>query len=104
MPTLYEIQSSFPSLETAMETCEYLVQNRLIACANLSNMTSMYHWNQELQKDQEILLFLKTSSIKKEEAITALRRLHPYDLPAILWYEVECTAEYHEWIVANTSG
>lgn len=84
-----------------------LVDERLVACVNLIGpVTSIYHWQGELQQDEELTLLLKTSV----ERVSALRErihaLHPYTTPEIVVLPVDTAstdAAYLAWVRASTT-
>ena len=50
-----------PNTKVAQNLAKGLVREKLAACVNvIANITSHYYWNNKLQKDQEILLVIKT--------------------------------------------
>lgn len=59
------------SLDEAKGIIQKLLENKLIACANiLPNIQSLYIWDQKIQEDDEVKVILKTkkslfSSIEK---------------------------------------
>lgn len=62
-----------------------LIEEKLVACANIiDNMTSLYKWKGELNREFECAVFLKT----KEELFDSVRaricELHSYEVPCIL--------------------
>ena len=85
---------------TARQIAETLLQQKLVACVNISSrMTSMYVWQDALVEAQEFLLLMKTSSQKVAELQDRLLHLHPYDVPEFLVFDIETGAsDYLNWI------
>lgn len=98
------VYSTFPALEPAESTARLLVEQRLVACANiLPGMISVYRWANELERGEEVVLILKTTAEQAEEVVRAVRALHPYEQPAILVLPVSGgDAGYLAWIAAET--
>lgn len=83
----------------------YLVENRLAACAQISGpITSTYWWNGEIEEATEWVCTLKSTSALYEKVETAIRELHPYDLPEIIALDAEKTLPaYGDWVRRETN-
>ncbi|MFX1253187.1 MAG: divalent-cation tolerance protein CutA [Promethearchaeota archaeon] len=81
-----------------------LVQEKLVACANiLPTMFSYYFWQGNLEEDQETILILKTRKTLVPQVISRVKELHSYDVPAILELPiVSGFLPYLEWVEENT--
>ena len=81
-----------------------LVERRLVACVNaVAGVASRYRWKGKVEKDEETLLILKTTTARVADVISALKDLHPYDVPELLSLAVEEGAEdYLNWVRAET--
>jgi periplasmic divalent cation tolerance protein len=95
--TLYVTYPDTASAETAAHT---LVDERLVACANLlPGITSFYYWEGKLRRDSECALLLKTSAGFADRAMARLKALHPNTLPCITMWPVENGyAPYLRWV------
>jgi len=94
------IYCTCPNNEVANTISKVLVQNKLAACVNiLPNITSIYKWQGQLQRDQELLLLIKSRSDKFEELKQAIIKLHPYELPEIIAVSIDnAVPNYLNWI------
>lgn len=89
----------------AAKIAETLIQKRLAACVNIAEVRSVYRWKGELQHDEEALLIVKTSAIRREETIHAIKEMHSYELPEIVVIQVAGGyVPYLEWVREETSG
>jgi periplasmic divalent cation tolerance protein len=80
--TLY---STWPDPQSALNAGKAVVEQRLVACANLIlAIQSVFIWDGKVQTDSEAVLICKTTATKAIEARDALLRLHPYELPCIV--------------------
>lgn len=61
-----------------------LLQNKLIACANMFPVSSVYTWKQNIQEDEEYAAFLKTKKSKVPQVIEEVKRMHSYEVPDIV--------------------
>lgn len=83
----------FPDRETAARIAGALLDEGLIACANLlPAMVSLFAWEGERDEAEETGALLKTNGAKLSRAISRLEELHPYDQPAILGWRCDAAA------------
>lgn len=83
----------FPDHDTALRTANCLLDEGLIACANLApGMFSLFVWNGDREQAEETGALLKTNSAMLERAIGRLSELHPYEEPAILAWHCDASA------------
>jgi len=95
------------SRDDARRIAKALVERRLVACAQISEIESLYHWDGALQDDREFRLLLKTVDTQYDAVEQAIRALHPYELPAIYALPIDrIDALYAQWVrgVADGSG
>lgn len=94
-----------PDMTTAERLGERLVEERLAACANIvSGIVSIYRWDDRVQRDEEVLIVLKT----EQERVEALRErvvtLHPYDVPEVVVLPITGGhVPYLEWLTRSTT-
>ena len=85
----------------AAETiAQALVKLRHAACVTLSPVKSVYRWEGEICVDSEVTLTAKVGTSRVEACVSALRELHPYELPEILVLNTESSSlnEYCAWV------
>ncbi|MDY0225331.1 MAG: divalent-cation tolerance protein CutA [Desulfomicrobium apsheronum] len=79
------VYMTFPDEETATRTGRALLEQRLAACVNiLPRVDSMYWWNGEIQREDEVIMLAKTSSALFEPLKACVLGLHPYEVPCIV--------------------
>ncbi len=95
-----------PNRDEALRIGRAIVTEALAACANvLDGMTSLYHWNGEIQTESEALLLLKTRSELTTLVVKRVQELHPYDVPAIIVLPIEGGSNlFLSWIGEETSA
>jgi len=82
-----------------------LVERRLAACAQISEIFSVYRWKDAVQQEAEFRLLLKTTDALYPAVEQTIRELHPYELPAIHAFAFEHVyPAYAEWIAENAGG
>jgi periplasmic divalent cation tolerance protein len=93
-----------PDTGTAESLANGLITNRLAACVNiLPEIRSIYRWQNEIQKDAEVLMLVKSSRRVYARLERWLLEHHPYDVPEVLALPVDAGAdEYLGWIDQET--
>lgn len=87
----------------ARELATALVERRLVACAQISRIESVYRWDGEVLNEAEYRLLLKTTKTNYTALEAAILELHPYDTPAILALSVEAAeAAFSDWVTTET--
>ena len=77
---------------------------RLVACAQISEIESLYTWKGAVQREPEFRLLLKSTPDKYQAVESAIRELHAYELPAIFAIDVLHSYEpYAAWVIEGTS-
>ncbi|HEY8450272.1 MAG TPA: divalent-cation tolerance protein CutA [Bacillota bacterium] len=86
--------------EEAVRIARTLVEERLVACANVvPAVRSFYRWEGALQDDREAAFFAKTTRDRVDDVIRRVRELHSYQVPAILALPVLAgNAAYLAWV------
>ncbi|HHS95192.1 MAG TPA: divalent-cation tolerance protein CutA [Phaeodactylibacter sp.] len=82
----------------AKNIAEHLLQKKMIACANLYPIQSVYWWKGYIQKDTEWVALLKTTSSNWEKVRDEIKRIHPYEVPCIMKTVVQANEAYEKWI------
>lgn len=93
------LYSPVPDQEVAVKLQQSLVESKLVACVNAVPVKSCYMWGSELTNDEEIVLIAKTLFPHRDEAVNLLKKMHPYDVPCILTWEVDANQEYVDWMM-----
>lgn len=70
--------------EIAGKIAGMLVEGGLAACVNITEVRSCYTWDGKVCHDEEALLIIKTFQERMQELITAVRAVHPYEVPEII--------------------
>ena len=80
-----------------------LVEQRLAACVQLSEITSTYRWRDKIESEPEIRLLLKTVVSRCDDIERFVRASHPYELPEWVWIEISGgSADFLAWIHENS--
>lgn len=92
-----------PDTETLAGLSRTLLEERLIACANLvDGVRSIFRWQGKVAEEGEALAILKTTADRVEALRARVLELHPYDVPEFLAIPVTEGAEaYLEWVASS---
>lgn len=91
--------------EEARTMASVVVERRLAACAQISEIESIYAWKGDMRREIEFRLLLKTTKRQYAAVEAVIRELHPYELPAIFAVGVEhAWGPYAEWVREGAQG
>lgn len=99
------VLTNLPDRGTAMKLAHALVEQRLAACVSLlAGCTSVYRWEGAIEQADEVPVMIKTRAARYDEVESAIRSLHPYELPEIIAVPmVRGLPDYLEWIAGETA-
>ncbi|HLS42202.1 MAG TPA: divalent-cation tolerance protein CutA [Paenalcaligenes sp.] len=97
--------SNAPDTLVAKRIAHYVVEEGLVACANLgAESLSMYMWEGQLEGTSEIPLTFKTTVQRVDALIARITELHPYEVPEILVVPVVAGLDsYVRWVQSETT-
>src|SRR5262245_17735307 len=100
------IMSTFPDVQTAQRVVRQIVEERLAACANiLPPVKSIYRWQGKVEESEESLVLIKTTVDRFAAVQTALRRLHPYEVPEVIALPIDRgLPDYLRWVVEQCAA
>ncbi len=90
----------FPDEDSAATVAAALLDENLIACANLlGRMRSIYEWDGSRGEAHETGVVFKTDASLLDAAVARIAELHPYDAPAVLGWRCDASAPATaEWL------
>ena len=98
------IISTFPSKQSVTNIANKLVKKKLVACVNITKISSIYTWKGKIENQDEYIALFKTTkknllAMKKE-----LKKLHPYDVAEIAEINVDSINQpYMRWLIDSTN-
>jgi periplasmic divalent cation tolerance protein len=94
------------SLEEAKKIGLALVEERLVACANvIPHLQSIFRWQSKICQEEEVLILLKTQKHLFDRIKQRIQELHSYQVPEIISLSVQQGLEsYLNWILAETTS
>lgn len=97
------IQTTTPTRDEALRLARELVEQQLVACAQISDIESVYLWDGQLQQEPECRLLLKTADDNWPEVERFIRERHSHEVPAIFAVPVTLASEaYAAWVNDST--
>lgn len=98
------IVSTFPDRRRLSRIANRLVRDRVVACVNISRISSVYSWKGRVESGGEYLAIFKTTQKNKALLKRTLADLHPYDVPEIVEIDLSSiNAPYMRWVEDSTS-
>lgn len=98
-----EIRTTFDSHELADIVVNYLLEKRLVACCQVNEIVSTYHWKGKVENAKEYLLRAKTKKSLYNQVEDGILKLHSYETPEIICVDITCgSKEYLDWIERET--
>ena len=103
-PVLLYITAS--NREEAISIARELVNERLVACANIvDHATSLYWWQGEIEHDTEALIVAKSLTSHVERVTAKVKKLHSYSCPCVVALPISGgNPEYIEWLKGEVKG
>ncbi len=87
-----------PTKEEAKKIAKHLIEKKLIACANIFPISSLYNWDGKLADESEFVLLGKTKEENYERIVSEVEKIHSYDIPCILKLPMEANENYKNWL------
>ena len=98
------IQTTCATVTEAKNIAKVLIEDKLAACIQLSEVESLYMWNNEFCCDNETLMNIKTRKENFEKVKSKIKELHSYDVPEIIQIDItNASKKYLKFIGENTN-
>lgn len=98
--------STAPNMETARKIADDIVGKRLAACVNIvPGAESVYWWEGKVEREQEVLMIIKTRRELMDKLNQSVGELHPYDVHELVGMDIKGGGEkYLKWVWEETVG
>lgn len=98
------VMTNVPDGATARTLASHLIAEKLAACVNiLPAVRSIYRWEGLIEETEEVTLLIKTVQARYAILETAIKTLHPYQLPEIIAIPiVDGLPSYLGWVAQET--
>ncbi len=87
-----------PSEEEARKIVRHLLEKKLIACANIFPITSLYWWEGKIADEKEFVAIVKTIEENFEKVKKEVEKIHPYTIPCITKIPVNSNEKFFNWL------
>lgn len=90
---------TFPSKKEAEKICQILINEKLVACANVFQISSIFRWRGKIKREKEFGTILKTKENFIKKIIKKVKELHSYKIPCIISFEIKKgNKDFLNWI------
>ena len=97
------IISTYPDKKSISKIAREFVKNKIVACVNISKISSIYSWKGKVEDTSEYIAIFKTTTKNKKLLTQKIKETHPYDVPEIA--EIDVTSindSYLKWLTEST--
>ena len=98
------IISTYPDKKSILKIANELVQKKIVACVNISQINSIYSWKEKIENQSEYIAIFKTTLKNKNRVKKKIEETHPYEVPEIIEMDVvTVNKSYLNWIIESTN-
>ena len=97
MRTLTVIQTTIDDESLVNKLVKGLLEEKLVACAQVSQIKSSYWWKGEIETADEFSILFKLPLENKNRVIDYITKYHSYDVPEIIIEDKKSTERYYEY-------
>ena len=98
------IVSTYPDKKSIVKISNELIKTKIVACVNISKISSIYTWNGKIENTSEYLALFKTTQKNKKILKEKIKSTHPYDVPEIAEINVNSINKpYLDWLIDSTT-
>ena len=94
---IYIIKTTFSNINDANKLQNTLLEQNLASCIQTDKIQSSYIWNNEICKEDEIQLSIKTNKKNAKKIKYIILDMHPYEIPQILILKSKASKSYLKW-------
>lgn len=94
------VLTNVPNQACAERIAEQLLSQNLATCVNIQPpCLSIYTWQGEVERNTEIPLYIKTIKSRYVAVEQVIREFHPYELPEIVYVNLDGgSSAYIQWL------
>jgi periplasmic divalent cation tolerance protein len=91
-----------PSRSEAGKIARHLLSRKLIACANIFPVESIFRWNGKMRAEKEAAMLLKAVDGNYKKIETEIKKMHSYEVPCIIAFKWEsANPAYKKWVMKH---
>ena len=99
------IVSTYPDKKSISRVARIVVEKKLAACVNYTEINSVYTWKNKIQDTTEFLALFKTTNGSKQKLKETIASSHPYEVPEIVELKMDnVSLPYMKWLEESTLG
>jgi len=89
--------------EEAEKIARSLLNQRLIACANIvGSVSSLFWWKEQISQKNEFLVLMKTSADLFKKLAATIKQMHSYEVPEIIAIPIAKGEQtYMKWLSSS---
>ena len=96
--------STYPDKKSITKIANDFVKIKLVACVNISKISSIYSWNKKIENTSEYLAIFKTVPKNRKLLKQKIKDSHPYEVPEIAEIDVSSINKvYLNWMIQVTN-
>ncbi len=85
----------------AKSIAKALLDKKLVACANVFPISSMYRWQGKMVNDKEVVLIAKAKPGNYEKIKKVVAKMHSYSVPCIMKIDAVANEPYYKWLMGE---
>jgi periplasmic divalent cation tolerance protein len=98
------IVSTYPDKKSISKVAHNVVERKLAACVNYTEINSVYTWKGKIEDVKEFLVLFKTTKELKQKLKEEIEGSHPYEVPEIVEIRMDnVSLPYMKWLKESTS-
>ena len=97
------VSTTFSNEADATKIINAVLENKIVACAQVININSHYTWKGKVCHEPEVLVLFKTQLKLYNLLESKIKEMHPYEIPEIIAMDIERgLPDYLKWIAEVT--
>lgn len=93
------VMTTCATRKEALKISDMLLKKKLAACVKFSEVSSSYWWNGKISEGRETLLTIVTRKKNVRKIISAIKKVHSYEVPEIVEVPIrKGDKKYLRWV------
>ena len=88
----------------AKKMAKLLLKKKLASCVSIQKIYSIYEWEGNIEKLNEVEITIKSKPELKKALIVFLKKITSYDLPQIIYKKFNSEKKYLNWVYKSISN
>ena len=97
------VRTTFGDRARAEQVARALIDERLVACATLEQVHSIYRWQGTVEQADEAAVLFKARPEDAYDLLARITELHDYDVPVIEYWTVDANPPAKDWVNEATA-